>query len=193
MSGISAEEIAGIGITNQRETTIVWDKETGRPIYNAIVWQCRRTADICRALEEKGMAETIKAKTGLRIDAYFSATKIKWILDHVPGAHARAARDEGRAEAVQFLQAQQVAPGQELHLLRHAVDAAKIAAVGHGKSRVVHLTAKTVHQRRGGGSNITKRNMHAGYLGRMRGRRSSGYHTKTLRRDGCREEIPQER
>ncbi|MEG2436298.1 MAG: glycerol kinase GlpK, partial [Ruthenibacterium sp.] len=94
MSGISAADIAGIGITNQRETTIVWDKETGRPVYNAIVWQCRRTADICKELEAKGLADVIRDKTGLRIDAYFSATKIKWILDHVPDARARAEKGE---------------------------------------------------------------------------------------------------
>ncbi|MEG1380940.1 MAG: FGGY family carbohydrate kinase, partial [Ruthenibacterium sp.] len=94
MSGISAADIAGIGITNQRETTIVWDKETGRPVYNAIVWQCRRTADICKELEAKGLADVIREKTGLRIDAYFSATKIKWILDHVPDARARAEKGE---------------------------------------------------------------------------------------------------
>ena len=83
--------IAGIGITNQRETTILWDKATGEPVYNAIVWQCRRTAGICDKLKETpGMAETIAEKTGLVIDAYFSATKISWILDHVPGARRQA-------------------------------------------------------------------------------------------------------
>ena len=94
MSGVPASDVAAIGITNQRETTIIWDKTTGKPIYNAIVWQCRRTADICRELEEKGLAETIRQKTGLLIDAYFSATKIKWLLDHVPGARDRAQRGE---------------------------------------------------------------------------------------------------
>ena len=94
MSGVSAADIAGIGITNQRETTIVWDKNTGRPVYNAIVWQCRRTADICKQLEVQGLGETIRQKTGLRIDAYFSATKIKWILDNVPDARARAEKGE---------------------------------------------------------------------------------------------------
>ena len=79
--------IAGIGITNQRETTILWDKATGEPVYNAIVWQCRRTAGICDKLKETpGMAETIAEKTGLVIDAYFSGTKLKWLLDNVPGA-----------------------------------------------------------------------------------------------------------
>ncbi|MEG0249831.1 MAG: glycerol kinase GlpK [Peptostreptococcus sp.] len=90
---ISPEDISCIGITNQRETTVVWNKETGKPIYNAIVWQCRRTADYCESLEEEGYSETIKSKTGLKIDAYFSATKIKWILDNVKGARQLA--DEG--------------------------------------------------------------------------------------------------
>ena len=83
-------DIACIGITNQRETTIVWDRETSLPIYNAIVWQDRRTADYCELLKREGRAETIRAKTGLILDAYFSATKIKWILDHVEGARERA-------------------------------------------------------------------------------------------------------
>ena len=93
-SGLEAGEISAIGITNQRETTIVWDKNTGRPVYNAIVWQCRRTAELCTSLVERGCADEIKAKTGLLIDAYFSATKIKWILDNVEGARERAERGE---------------------------------------------------------------------------------------------------
>ena len=88
--GVSAEDIAAIGITNQRETAIVWDKNTGEPIYNAIVWQCRRTAEYCDSLKEKGLTEVFRQKTGLVIDAYFSGTKIKWILDNVPGARERA-------------------------------------------------------------------------------------------------------
>ena len=87
---IEAEEIAAIGITNQRETTIVWDKETGEPIYHAIVWQCRRTADYVDRLKEEGYDKVIKEKTGLIVDPYFSATKIKWILDHVEGAREKA-------------------------------------------------------------------------------------------------------
>ena len=79
-SGVSAEEIAGIGITNQRETTIVWDKKTGEPVYNAIVWQCRRTSEYCDSLMERGLVDRFREKTGLVIDAYFSATKLKWIL-----------------------------------------------------------------------------------------------------------------
>ena len=90
----NADEIAAIGITNQRETTIIWDKKTGIPIYNAIVWQCRRTAGYCDELKEKGFADMIYQKTGLVLDAYFSATKIKWILDNVPGAREKAERGE---------------------------------------------------------------------------------------------------
>ena len=83
---LSPDEIAGIGISNQRETTILWEKDTGRPVYNAIVWQCRRTAEICeRTQARRAMRHYIRENTGLLIDAYFSGTKIKWILDHVPG------------------------------------------------------------------------------------------------------------
>ena len=92
--GVSAEQIEGIGITNQRETTIVWDGETGEPIYNAIVWQCRRTADRIEQLKKDGFDGTVRAKTGLIPDAYFSASKIAWILDHVQGARARAEAGE---------------------------------------------------------------------------------------------------
>lgn len=92
--GASAEEIAAMGVTNQRETTIIWDKNTGEPIYNAIVWQCRRTSEMCDKLRADGVEEYIRKTTGLRIDAYFSATKIKWILDNVPGARDRAENGE---------------------------------------------------------------------------------------------------
>lgn len=88
--GISSSDIAAIGITNQRETTVVWNKNTGEPVYNAIVWQCRRTSNICDALKKKGFDKIVKKKTGLIVDAYFSATKIKWILDNVPGAREEA-------------------------------------------------------------------------------------------------------
>lgn len=88
--GINGLNIVGIGITNQRETTIVWDAETGEPVYNAIVWQDRRTSEYCDSLKEQNLTETIRQKTGLIIDAYFSATKIRWILENVPGARARA-------------------------------------------------------------------------------------------------------
>ena len=93
-SSVRPDEIAAIGITNQRETTIVWDKNTGKPIYNAIVWQCRRTADICDRLKEKGLEPIIKEKTGLIVDAYFSATKINWILENVEGAREKAENGE---------------------------------------------------------------------------------------------------
>lgn len=93
-SNIAVGDIAAIGITNQRETTILWDKNTGRPIYNAIVWQCRRTADIVDALKEAGLTAYIREATGLLPDAYFSGTKIKWILDQVPGARERAVKGE---------------------------------------------------------------------------------------------------
>ena len=94
MVNAKAEDIAGIGITNQRETAIVWNKETGEPVYNAIVWQCRRTSDLADELKAKGLEEKYRMKTGLIIDAYFSATKIKWILDNVEGARQQA--EEGK-------------------------------------------------------------------------------------------------
>ena len=92
--GANAEDIAAIGITNQRETTIVWDKVTGEPVYNAIVWQCRRTSEYCDSLKEKGLTDKFREKTGLVIDAYFSGTKLKWILDNVPGVRERAEKGE---------------------------------------------------------------------------------------------------
>ncbi len=91
---INPNDIAGIGITNQRETTVLWDKNTGKPIYNAIVWQCRRTADICEKIKKQGLGDYITEKTGLIIDAYFSGTKIKWILDNVDGAREKAKNGE---------------------------------------------------------------------------------------------------
>jgi len=94
ISGVNIEDIACIGITNQRETTVVWDKDTGKPVYNAIVWQCRRTSDYCEQLKSEGMTDYIRKTTGLVIDAYFSATKIKWILDNVEGAREMA--DQGK-------------------------------------------------------------------------------------------------
>ena len=90
MMDINGLNLAGIGITNQRETTIVWDSDTEEPVYNAIVWQDRRTSDYCDELKNQGLTDMIRQKTGLIIDAYFSATKIKWILDNVPGARKRA-------------------------------------------------------------------------------------------------------
>lgn len=92
--GINPEEIVAIGITNQRETTVVWEKESGKPIYNAIVWQCRRTSNICDELKKQGLEDYVKKNTGLVIDAYFSGTKIKWILDNVEGARQKAENGE---------------------------------------------------------------------------------------------------
>ena len=94
MIGAEASDIAAIGITNQRETAIVWDRHTGEPIYHGIVWQCRRTSEYCDSLKEKGLEHMFREKTGLMIDAYFSGTKIKWILDHVDGARGRAEKGE---------------------------------------------------------------------------------------------------
>ena len=94
MINATAEDIAAIGITNQRETTIVWDKNTGEPIHHAIVWQCRRTSEYCDTLKEKGLTDKFREKTGLVIDAYFSGTKVKWLLDNVPGARERAEKGE---------------------------------------------------------------------------------------------------
>ncbi|MDR3302718.1 MAG: glycerol kinase GlpK [Spirochaetaceae bacterium] len=93
-AGIDAKDIAAIGITNQRETTVVWEKATGKPVYNAIVWQCRRTAEYCDTLKAKGFDKAVKEKTGLVVDAYFSGTKIRWILENVPGARAKAEKGE---------------------------------------------------------------------------------------------------
>ena len=92
--GATPADIAAIGITNQRETTIVWNKYTGKPIHNAIVWQCRRTASYCDQLRKEGLTDLIRSKTGLVIDPYFSGTKIRWILDHVAGAREQAERGE---------------------------------------------------------------------------------------------------
>src|SRR5580692_8865578 len=93
-SNVGTREVAAIGITNQRETTIVWDRATGRPIHPAIVWQDRRTAGYCDQLKVQGLSAMIQERTGLVLDAYFSATKLKWILDQVPGARARAEKGE---------------------------------------------------------------------------------------------------
>src|SRR5437016_14244759 len=93
-AGIAAKDVAAIGIANQRETTLIWDRATGKPIHNAIVWQDRRTAGACAALKACGLEAELSAKTGLLLDPYFSATKIAWILDHVPDARTRAERGE---------------------------------------------------------------------------------------------------
>ncbi|GAA4647749.1 glycerol kinase GlpK [Kistimonas scapharcae] len=93
-AGIGVEEVAAIGITNQRETTVVWDRHTGKPIYNAIVWQCRRTAEICESLKKQGMEDYVRENTGLVLDPYFSGTKIRWILDNVDGAREKAEKGD---------------------------------------------------------------------------------------------------
>src|SRR5690606_12691105 len=92
-AGVGADAVKAIAITNQRETTLVWDRRTGRPVHHATVWQDRRSEPLCAALREQGLAETIRERTGLVIDAYFSATKLRWLLDNVPGV--RAAADHG--------------------------------------------------------------------------------------------------
>ena len=94
---VRPKDVAAIGITNQRETTIVWDRETGEPIHHAIVWQDRRTADFCERLKAEGAGEAIQVRTGLLIDAYFSASKIRWLLDHVPGARRAPKRASWRS------------------------------------------------------------------------------------------------
>ncbi len=93
-AGIGGRDVAAIGITNQRETTVVWDRKTGAPVHHAVVWQCRRTAPICDRLRREGLEPTVRERTGLVLDAYFSGTKVAWLLDHVPGARARAGRGE---------------------------------------------------------------------------------------------------
>ncbi|TAJ17733.1 MAG: glycerol kinase, partial [Dehalococcoidia bacterium] len=93
-AGVEAREVAAIGITNQRETALVWERASGRPIYPAIVWQSRQTASICEDIRARGLTEEVSARTGLVVDAYFSATKVRFILDAVPGAQARAARGD---------------------------------------------------------------------------------------------------
>ena len=89
-AGIEAKQVAAIGITNQRETTVLWEKDTGKPVYNAIVWQCRRTTEMCNELKTAGLEDSIRKKTGLLLDPYFSGTKVKWILDNIPGLQKRA-------------------------------------------------------------------------------------------------------
>ena len=93
-NNVNGSQIAALGITNQRETAVVWDKHTGDPVFNAIVWQDKRTADICEDLKDQGLAEYVRENTGLVIDSYFSGTKVKWILDHVEGARARAEKGD---------------------------------------------------------------------------------------------------
>ena len=93
-ANLTTDQIAAVGVTNQRETTIIWDKKTGRPVYNAIVWQDRRTADYCRQLKKDGIEEMVTKKTGLRLDPYFAGTKVRWILENVDGVRQRAENGE---------------------------------------------------------------------------------------------------
>src|SRR5258708_30644981 len=111
-AGIGPKDIAAIGITNQRETTVVWDRVTGTAVHRAIVWQDRRTADICARLKSEGHEPVISAMTGLSIDRYFSGTKVAWILDHVPGARARAERGELMVGTVDCYLSGRLAPRQ---------------------------------------------------------------------------------
>ncbi|CAG7856974.1 partial glycerol kinase, partial [biofilm metagenome] len=112
---LKPKDIAAIGITNQRETTVIWDRKTGTPIHNAIVWQDRRTADYCKQLSQAGYDELIQRKTGLLLDAYFSATKVKWLLDHVEGARQQAERGELAFGTIDTWLAWQLSNG-ELHI-----------------------------------------------------------------------------
>ncbi len=95
-AGVSLSQVKGMGITNQRETTVIWDRHTGEPVYNAIVWQCRRTAPMCEELKRRGLSQKVREKTGLPIDPYFSSTKVRWVLDNVPDGQRRAQREFGQ-------------------------------------------------------------------------------------------------
>ena len=126
-AGLQAEDIAGIGITNQRETTVVWNRHTGRPIYNAVVWQDRRAEPTCAALRERGLEPTFRAKTGLIVDAYFSGTKLKWILDTVPGARAAAQRGELAFGTVDSWLMWNLTGGSDDNARKHAVHATDVS------------------------------------------------------------------
>ena len=126
-AGLKAEQIASIGITNQRETTVLWNRQTGEPLYNAIVWQDRRAEPTCAALRERGLEPTFRAKTGLIIDAYFSGTKLKWLLDTVPGARAAAQRGELAFGTIDSWLMWQLTGGCDDHARRHAVHATDVS------------------------------------------------------------------
>ncbi len=126
-AGLSAGQLAGIGITNQRETTVVWNRSTGQPIYNAIVWQDRRAEPTCAALRERGLEPTFRAKTGLIVDAYFSGTKLKWILDTVPGARAAAQRGELAFGTVDSWLMWNLTTGSDDNARKHAVHATDVS------------------------------------------------------------------
>ena len=134
-AGLAAKDIAGIGITNQRETTVIWDRATGKPIHNAIVWQDRRTADFCDALRRAGHEPEIAAKTGLLLDPYFSASKIAWLLDHVDGARALARSRPARLRHHRLLLAVAAHRRQGARDRRHAMPRARccsISGAGNG-------------------------------------------------------------
>ena len=116
-AGLQPEQIAAIGIANQRETTVIWDRTTGEAIHNAIVWQCRRTADYCEQLKQRGLAEYLQTTTGLIVDAYFSATKIQWLLEQIPGARERAERGDLRFGTIDSFLIWQLSGGR-----RHVTD-----------------------------------------------------------------------
>ena len=126
-AGIAAGEVASIGITNQRETTVVWNRATGEPVCNAIVWQDRRAEPTCAALRERGLEATFRAKTGLIVDAYFSGTKLKWILDHVPGARIAAQRGELAFGTVDSWLMWQLTGGTDDSARQHAVHATDVS------------------------------------------------------------------
>ena len=145
-AGVRPRDVAAIGITNQRETVIVWERETGKPIHPAIVWQDRRTAPLCESLEKSGVGETVSAKTGLVLDPYFSATKVRWILDNVPGARERAERGELAFGTVDSWLIWHLTSG-----MRHVTDvtnASRTLALQHREGRVGCRTA--AHLRRAG-------------------------------------------
>ena len=138
-AGIGAGDIASIGITNQRETTVVWNRATGEPLYNAIVWQDRRAEPTCAALRARGLEATFRAKTGLIIDAYFSGSKLKWILDEVPGARAAAQRGELAFGTIDSWLMWQLTGGTDDHARRHAVHATDVS----NASRTLLLNVRT--------------------------------------------------
>ena len=140
-AGVGAGEIASIGIANQRETTVVWSRATGEPIYNAIVWQDRRAEPTCAALRERGLEATFRAKTGLILDAYFSGTKLKWILDHVPGARAAAQRGELAFGTVDTWLMWMLSGGADDNARRHAVHATDVSNASRTLLLNVHRNA----------------------------------------------------
>ena len=140
-AGIGAAEVASIGITNQRETTVVWSRATGEPLYNAIVWQDRRAEPTCAALRERGLEATFRAKTGLILDAYFSGTKLKWILDHVPGARAAAQRGELAFGTIDTWLMWMLTGGTDDAARRHAVHATDVSNASRTLLLDVHRNA----------------------------------------------------